>query len=218
VFFFSYLRLPHEIAYLIPLFPFGFFLMARYMARGVLLVTLALIVLSGFVDITSPDDAVGIDSSTFTSARLGKGMLLSDIDTLHNQMDFAREIREVSINHPDIRKPAIIITGFIYPELAYLYRDELEIGVLDEDLKAISQLSDKGYAKDVERNIMYVWLLEWETFRSYADGGTGVYLTEDAERSTYAVYGYRPGYFGPLRLPLSRDNPSLGEGTADTDR
>jgi len=214
----SYLRLPHEIAYLIPLFPFGFFLMARYMGRGVLVVTLLVIVLAGFVDITSPDDETGIDSSTFTSARIGKGMLLSDIDTLHNQMDFAREIREVTITHPDIRTPAVVVTGFIYPELAYLYRDELEIGILDHDLEAISQLSDKGLAKDVARNITYVWLLEWDEFQFYDDGGTSIYLTEDAARSTFAVYGYRPGYFGSTILPLSRDNPSLGEGTADTDR
>ena len=218
VIFLSYTRLPHEIAYLIPLFPFGFFLMSRYMSRGVLVVTLAIIVLSGFVDITSPDDTTGIDTSTFTSARIGKGMLLSDIDTLHNQMDFAREIRELTATHPDIHTPAVVVTGFIYPELAVLYRDDLEIGILDRDLEAISQLSDKGFAKDPATNITYVWLLDWDDFQFYNDGGTAIYLTEDAARSTYAVYGYRPGYFGALVLPLSRENPSLGEGTASTDR
>ena len=218
LFVFSYLRLPHEIAYLIPLFPFGYFLMARYMSRGVLVVTLAVIVVAGFVDVTSPDDTAGIDSSTFTSARIGKGMLLSDLDTLRNQRDFAREIRELTTTHPDMQTPAVVITGFIYPELAYLYRDELEIGILDRDLGAISQLSDKGFAKDAARDITYVWLLEWDEFEFYDGGGTSIYLTEDAARSTFAVYGYRPGYFGATILPLSRDNPSLGEGTANTDR
>src|SRR3990172_13051253 len=52
VFFVSYTRLPHEIAYLIPLFPFGFFLLSRYLSRGVLVGVLAVVVLSGFVDIT----------------------------------------------------------------------------------------------------------------------------------------------------------------------
>jgi hypothetical protein len=218
LFVFSYLRLPHEIAYLIPLFPFGYFLMARYMSRGVLVVTLAVIVVAGFVDVTSPDDTAGIDSSTFTSARIGKGMLLSDLDTLRNQRGFAREIRELTTTHPDMQTPAVVITGFIYPELAYLYRDELEIGILDRDLGAISQLSDKGFAKDAARDITYVWLLEWDEFEFYDGGGTSIYLTEDAARSTFAVYGYRPGYFGATILPLSRDNPSLGEGTANTDR
>ena len=40
----SFTRLPHEVAYLIPLFPFGFFLMARYFARPVLVAVALLIV------------------------------------------------------------------------------------------------------------------------------------------------------------------------------
>ena len=31
-----FLRLPHEIAYLIPVFPFGYLVMGRYMTRAVL--------------------------------------------------------------------------------------------------------------------------------------------------------------------------------------
>lgn len=218
VFFLSYLRLPHEIAYLVPLFPFGFFLMSRYLSRAVLIITLSVVVVAGFVDITSPDDNVGIDSSTFTSARIGEGMLLSDLDTLRHQMDFAREVRELTITNSDIHTPAVISTGFIYPELAVLYGDDLQIGILDPDREAISQLSDKGFALDKQRNIMYVWLLDWNDFKSFLDEGRGLYLTADAARSTFAVYRYRAGYFGALVLPLSRENPSLGEGAASTDR
>jgi hypothetical protein len=65
---------------------------------------------------------------------------------------------------------------------------------------------------------MYVWLLDWEDFRNFLDEARGQYLTADAARSTFAVYRYRAGYFGALLLPLSRENPSLGEGAAPTDR
>jgi len=44
-------RLPHESAYLIPLYPFGFFVMAKYFSRVVLAGAVAAIVLAGFVDI-----------------------------------------------------------------------------------------------------------------------------------------------------------------------
>jgi hypothetical protein len=218
VFFVTYLRLPHEIAYLIPIFPFGFFLLGRYMHRAVLLGTLAVIVLSGAIDVTSPDDDAGLDRSTFTSARIGQGMLLSDMDTLENQREFAREVREFTLQHPEVAKPAVVMVGFIYPELVMLYRDELTIGTLERDLEAISQLSDKGLATDELHDIKYVWLLDYKTFHQFLEQQAHIYFTADAARSTFAVYGYRPGYFGAQRLPLSRENPSLGEGAASTDR
>ena len=218
IFFVSYMRLPHEIAYLIPLFPFGFFLMSRYMSRTVLVSTLAVIAVAGFVDITSPDDTIGINSSTFTSARVGKGMLLSDLDTLRNQLDFAEELRELTITNDDIALPAVVITGFIFPELVVLFEDELTIEILEEDVQAISQLSDKGVATDEGRDIKYVWLLEYDQFLRFQREGRTIYYTADAARSTFAVYGYRPGYLRAIELPLSRENPSLGEGTASTDR
>jgi hypothetical protein len=218
VFFLSYTRLPHEIAYLIPLFPFGYFLLARYLSRGVLIATLAVIVLGGFVDITTPDDEIGLSASTFTSARLGHGMLISDLDTLRNQMAFAREVREVTTTNPNFETPAIVAAGFIYPALVVLYEDELEIGILHDDVNAISQLTDKGLARDEEHDIYYVWLLDLEDLQFFQNDHRRPYVTADAERSTFSVYGYRPAYFGGIRLPLSRDNPSLGEGSASTDR
>src|SRR3989304_2496339 len=99
-----------------------------------------------------------------------------------------------------------------------LYRDELTAGVLEKDHRAISQLSDKGVARDEGRDVEYVWLLEYDDFQRLKDEGKHIYYTADAARSTYAVYGYRPGSFGPPGLPPSRDNPSLGEGTAETNR
>ncbi len=219
VFVVSYARLPHEIAYLIPVFPFGFFLMSRYLSRGVLVGALSVVILAGFVDITSPDDSLGVSADTFTEASIGKGLLLSDMQTLNNQMDFARELREVTVTKEDVTgSPSVVITGFIYPELVVLYADELDIGILEEDLGAISQLSDKGKAVDVERNIEYVWLLDYETFKQFKENEKRVFFTDDAARSTYSVYGYRPGYLGGYKLPLSRDNPSVAKGTATSNR
>ena len=49
-----FLRLPHEAAYLLPVYPFGFFIMARYFHRLVLAGTVAVVLLAGFVNLTSP--------------------------------------------------------------------------------------------------------------------------------------------------------------------
>ena len=218
VFFLSYTRLPHEIGYLIPLFPFGLFLMSRYFNRYLLVGVVALIVMSGFIDITSPHDTIGLDAKTFTSARLGQGMLLSDIDTLRNQMDFAEELRDLTVTNTNIERPAVVVSGFIFPELVMLHRDELDVTILEDDVEAISQLSDKGLATDADLAIEYVWLLEFDEFQRFLDERKTIYYTADAARSTFAVYGYRPGYYGALELPLSRENPSLGGGTAAIDR
>jgi hypothetical protein len=221
IFFFSYMRLPHEIAYLIPLFPFGFFLLSRYMSRAVLVPLLVVIVAAGFIDVTSADDDIGLSPSTFTSAGIGRGMLLSDLDTLDGQMNYARELRDLSANNPNIRQPAVVAAGFIYPELVVLYKDDLEISTLEDDLEAISQLSDKGEACDPNCNrpaITYVWLLEYEDFRGFAEQGKTIYLTPDAARSTYAVYDYRPGYFGGIELPFARKGAPWAGGAATTDR
>jgi hypothetical protein len=219
IYFLSYTRLPHEIAYLIPLFPFGLFLLSRYVSRPVLIALLAVIVVAGFVDVTSPDDDIGLSASTFTSARIGRGMLLSDLDTLDGQMEFAREVRRMTSTNPNIQRPAVVAAGFIYPELAMLYKDDLQIDIFRDDKEAISQLSDKGIAHDATLGIDYVWLLEYDDFQRLREEGYTIYYTPDAARSTYAVYAYRPAYYdGTAELPFAREGAPWAGGAATTDR
>ena len=222
VFFVSYTRLPHEIAYLIPVYPFGFFLLSRYLSRGLLVVTLSVAIVAGFVDITSSEDAVGIQTRTFTTAGIGGGMLLSDVDTLRKQIDFAELLRDFSATSDEVEKPAVVVSGFIYPELVMLHQEELDFGILEKDLEAISQLSDKGKAEDPTANeesqIIYVWLLEYEQFKEYQEQGKKIYFTPDGLRSTFTVNGYRPKYFGAEELPVGRAIPPWAGGAAVTDR
>lgn len=208
----SFTRLPHEIAYLIPLFPFGFFLMARYFPRWLLVATCGVIVLAGFVDITSPGDE--IDASTFTHARIGKGMLFSSLETMDNQIDFANEVRD------DLAIPehSVVIMGFTYPHFAVLNHDRFENTILEKDYRAISMLSDRGVTIDRERDVLYVWLLKYQTFLGLKRQGYRFYYVPDAARSTAAVFEYRPGYYGAEELATSRESPSEGAGAASTDR
>ena len=218
VFFLLYGRLPHEVAFLIPVFPFGYFLLSRYLSRGLLVAALAVVVLAGFVDVTANGGTLDIEMSTVTDTRIGKGMLLTDIDTLQDQRDFARELRELTTNGEQVKTPAVVVTGSIYPQFAVRFRDELALGILDEDEEAISQLSDLGLAVDVERSIEYVWLLDRERFDQLKEEGKNLYFTADAARRALALFGYRPSSLGAFELPLSREEPPPGEGTAPTDR
>jgi hypothetical protein len=211
LYFVSFARLPHEIAYLTPVFPFGLFLMARYFRPTVLRAVLAVILVAGFIDITSPGDTVNLD--TFTNARLGGGMLFSDMDTLRSQMDFADEVREAKVP-----PHSVVLTGFIFPELAVLHRDELSVGILDHDYGAISMLSDRGEAVDEARDVRYMWLLEYDNFLALKEQGYRFYYVVDARRSTPGLFDYRPPYFGASKLDLERESPSAGKGAAKTER
>jgi hypothetical protein len=211
LYFLTFSRLPHEVAYLLPVFPFGFFLMSRYFQRTVLVGVASVIVLAGFVDITSP--GAEINRETFANANIGAGMLFSDLDTLRNQMDFAEELAE-----QEIPPHSVVLTGFIFPEFAVLNWERLEFGILDRDYDAVSMLSDRGEAVDKERDVRYVWLLEWENFRKLRNSGYSFYYVHDAAVSTAYLFDYRPAYFGAKTLMLLRGSPSTGAGAAETER
>jgi hypothetical protein len=207
----SFTRLPHEVAYLIPLFPFGFFLMARYFQRSVLVAVALLIVLSGFVDITSPGDEE-VSKQTFTSAQIGAGMMLSDLDTLKSQRAYAVDLAAV-----DIPPHSVVFTGSIYPQFSMRNKGRLDLGILERDHGAISMLTDRGEAVDRENDIHYVWLLKYDVFEAFREQGYNVYYVYDAEGGNAAVFHFRPAYYDATEILAGR-SPTSGKGTASTHR
>jgi hypothetical protein len=105
----------------------------------------------------------------------------------------------------------------VYPIIAAKYYDELNVGILQDDESAISQLSDRGKAEDEHSALTYVWLLEYDDFKRYQAEGASFWYTQDAGRSTAALYDYRLGLFGGTEIDLGR-GPSGGSGAARTDR
>jgi hypothetical protein len=210
LYFVSFSRLPHEIAYLIPVFPFAFFLLGRYFTRAGLGVAVGAILLAGVVDVTTPGS--GIAPSTLRTATIGKGLLLSNADTMSGQRRFVEQIME----NP-VPRHSVVLTGFIFPQLVVREDDRLNARVLRYDYDAISMLSDRGEAVDEERDIRFVWLLAYESFEALRAQGYGFYFVPDAAGATYALYEYRPGLLGATFLDLDT-GPSVGEGQAATDR
>lgn len=202
-----FFRLPHEAAYLIPLYPFAYLLMGKYFQRWVLAGAVAVFLLSGFVDFTTTTHQVRLAS--ISRVRVGEGMLLSNRNTQRAQMTFTRRVQDLAVPNN-----SVVIVGFVYPEFAVSNRDRLDIGLLEKDKSAISQLSDKGKAFDATRRITYVWLLTWQDFQQYRAQGARIYYTVDADRSTEALYGYRPGLFGATLI----DTGKTPSGESDTNR
>jgi hypothetical protein len=184
---FVFLRLPHEAAYLIPLFPFGFLLIGRYFRTGVLACVIAVMLVAGFVDFTTTNHQVGL--SSVRHLRVGQGMLLSNRNTMRSQLAYTHRIERM-----DVPANSTVIIGFSYPQFAVLNRDRLELGLLRKDKSSISQLTDMGKAVDTQRRITYVWLYDYADFTKLPAGP--IYYTLDAGRSTLALYKFRPGLLG----------------------
>jgi hypothetical protein len=170
----------------------------------------AVIILAGFVDLTSPGDE--ITASTFTNAELGKGLILSNQATQELQRDFVRDI-EAQV----VPNRSVVSLGFIYPQFVIRNRDALKVDILEKDKDSISQLSDKGKATNIANDVTYVWLLEWEQFEAFREQGYTLFHTLDAGRSTAGLYDYRPPLLGSTPIDLGR-GPSGGAGAARTDR
>jgi hypothetical protein len=206
----SFARLPHEAAYLIPVYPFGFLLMARYFRPAALTAAIAAIVLAGFADLTSPGEE--ISASALAHSRPGRGLVLSNRETMTKQIDFVRDVERL-----DVPENTAVSLGFIYPIFAVRNADNMRVGIQEPDLSSISQLSDKGRTDNLDRRVMYVWLLEFDAFERLRAEGWRFMYTQDAGRSTASLYEYRPGLYGAREIDLGR-SPSGGSGAARTDR
>jgi len=211
LYFVSFTRLPHEIAYLIPVFPFGLLIMARYFTRLALVGSVAAILLAGVIDVTTPADDLTLGS--LRDATLGKGLILSNAETMTNQRKFVQQVMAA-----DIPDRSVVMTGFIFPQLAVRERDRLEARILRRDYSGISMLSDRGEAVDEGRDIRYVWLVNRDTFAALQSQRYGIFMVPDAATSIAALYDYRPGVLGARFLRLDQESPSIGKGTGSMDR
>jgi hypothetical protein len=207
---FTFFRLPHEPGYLIPVYPFAFFVMAKYFHRWVLAGAVAAILFAGFIDLSSRDDDITV--SALLNARIGEGLILSNRTTMNAQVSFVREMEDANVE-----PRSVVMMGFIYPHFAFLNRHDMEIGILEEDHSSISQLSDKGMTTDPATGTVYVWLLDYDDFERFRREGRTFWYTIDAGRSTAWLYGFRPALYGANLLDLGRA-PSGGSAGGRTER
>ena len=211
-----FFRLPHESAFLIPMFPFGFLVMARYFRRSTLVVAIAAILLSGFVDIGT--HGADLDATALRHARIGQGLVLANQSAMKAQVAFSRDLAKQQI--PD---HSMVMLGRSYAQFAVLNRDRLRLDLLDKDASSISQLSDEGKAIDAPHNVNYVWLLDHTAIGRDLLQRYNLFYTADAARSAAALFGYRPGFYDgqggvPVKPIEVGDEPPRGIGAAETAR
>jgi hypothetical protein len=140
--------------------------------------------------------------------------VLSNRDTMLKQIDFTRDL---DAELAKVEQKTYVSLGFVYPIYVVRNYDHLSVGILEKDRDSISQLSDRGKAEDRRRPVTYVWLLDYDTFNERRGEQYSFMYTQDAGRSTAALYDYRVGLFGGKEIDLGR-GPSGGSGAARTDR
>jgi hypothetical protein len=185
--------------------------MGRYFARPALILAVGAIFLAGFVDVTTPSDE--LDAASLRQATLGKGLVLSNAETMKAQRDFVGEVTSAAVP-----EHSVVMTGFIFPQLAVREREALQARILERDYDAISMLSDRGEAVDPGRDVRYVWLLTYDKFLELRAEGYSVFVVRDASKSVASLYGYHPTLLGASYLNIEHAGPGAGKGTATTDR
>ena len=149
----AFLRLPVDLGYLIPIYPFGLLLLATVVERRLLAAVLATIMLAGFVDLDIQrlhnfDPRVVRETVRPSWQVAGIG---------HDQQDRRRWQRYAhAIASADLPPRTVVLTGGAFPVMAVEWWGRLRYDIVERDYAAISMLSDNGMLVDDLRDLVYL--------------------------------------------------------------
>lgn len=166
-----YLRLPVDLGYLVPVYPFAFLLVARVLARWALPVIFAAALVSGVVDLNiqglhnfSPVIAAREVRPSWRVAGFAH-----DWRTRTRWRDFARRI----LDQP-LPPKSVVLTGGAFPDVAVAGWDRFRYAIIARDLSAVSMISDNGALWDDARETVYLAVSEPRILDSFRTQGYSV--------------------------------------------
>jgi Glycosyltransferase family 87 len=148
-----FLRLPIDIAYLIPIYPFAFLLLARAVNRYLLAGVAALILLSGLVDL----DISAMHNFNLLAAARTVRPCRSCAELFHD-----RNVRRLYVDYSTAlgRAPvpahSVVLTGGDFPDFAVINWDRFRYEIVDRYRPSISMLSDDGGMHDAAADVYYL--------------------------------------------------------------
>ncbi len=175
----AFLRLPVDLGYLVPVYPFGFLLLAVTLSRRWLAGVLAAIALAGFVDLDiqrlhnfDPRVAAQTVRPSWRVAGIAHDQLA--------RRRWARYARAL----PDAPVPShsVVLTLGAFPDVAVLNWERLTYGMEQRDRRAISMISDNGRLTDADRDVIYLAVSEPAVLERYRAAGYALYRAEPAIR------------------------------------
>lgn len=149
----AFLRLPIDIAYLIPIYPFGYLLLSRVMHRYLLAGVVVVILCSGLVDL---DISQMHNFNLHTFARTVRPCR-SCAELFHDW--HARELYRnyaTELGSTPVPEHSVVLTGGVFPDFAVINWSRFRYSVIDRDRGAVSMLSDDGVMRDPAHDVLYL--------------------------------------------------------------
>ena len=149
----AFLRLPIDIAYLLPIYPFGFLLLGRVLKQTLFAAALLAIVCSGFVDLdlsAMHNFNLGMFARTARPCR-SCAELFHDWHVRGLYRNYAQTLAE-----QQVPPHSVVLTGAVFPDFAVINWDRFQYSVVDRDRASISMLSDDGMMRDQGRDVVYL--------------------------------------------------------------
>ena len=153
LYFLAFLRLPIDIAYLIPVYPFAFLLLGRVVNRYLLVGVVAIILFSGMIDLDI-SAMHNFNMRTFVDTARPCRSCAEYAHDWHVRSLYIHYARDLA----DTRVPShsAILTGGAFPDFAVINWNRFRYGVIDRDRGAVSMLSDDGVMRDSSRDVLYL--------------------------------------------------------------
>jgi hypothetical protein len=148
-----FLRLPIDLGYLIPIYPFGFLVVGRvvrpYLLAGVVLCVLV----SGIIDL---DISAMHNFNMLTFARTARpchscAELFHDLRVRHLYVSYASELGTTMIP-----EHTVVLTGAVFPDFAVINWRRFRYEIVDRYRESVSILSDDGAMRDGSRDVLYL--------------------------------------------------------------
>jgi glycosyl transferase family 87 len=148
-----FLRLPIDIAYLIPIYPFGFLLLGQVVNRFLLAGVVAMILFSGLIDLDI-SAMHNLNMATFVrTARPCRSCaeLFHDRHVRSLYVDYATEL-----GRTPLPPHTVVLTGGAFPDFAVISWDRFHYEIVDPYRPSISMLSDDGAMHDQSGDVYYL--------------------------------------------------------------
>lgn len=180
----AFLRLPVDLGYLVPIYPFGFLLLAVTLRRALFAAVLAVILVAGVIDLDiqqlhnfDPHIAARTVRPSWRVAGLP-----------YDQMARRRWARYArAIPAASVPKHSVVLTMGAFPDVAVLHWGRLRYAIVERDRRAISMLSDNGSLTDPARDVVYLAVSTPEVLARYRARGYAVYRVDPAGPDWEAV-------------------------------
>jgi hypothetical protein len=148
-----FLRLPIDLGYLIPIYPFGYLLLSRVVRPYLVAAVVAVILLSGMVDL---DISAMHNFNMLTFARTARpcrscAELFHDLHTRRLYTNYATELGETALP-----PHTAVLTGAVFPDFAVINWSRFRYEIVDRYSPSISMLSDDGSMRDDANDVIYL--------------------------------------------------------------